>query len=447
MQRRLISASVISVGFFATGQGIRFVGNIVLAKFLSPESFGIVAIVNLLIIGINLFSDIGLRQLGIQHQGDLSRSYLNTLWTMQLIRGVVIWLLTIIIGLALLYAQAANLLEDASSYADPLLPFLIAGAGSSAIFQGLESTKVITERRALALARLSAIGLLSQIASMIIMISLAYFSPSAWALVCGGIAAAIVNSSLTHLSLPGEPDRLHFDPRIASQLLRSGKWIFLSSAVTFLGGSADILILGGLVDSRELGNYVIAFQLVNVLQVLVGTLSANVVFPALSAHRREGLVSLKAGYRRIQLWSDFLVLTASGVLLTASQSIISLLFDTRYELAGVLLGYLAIGGIGLRFFVVEQLMNAEANFRTSTIIAIFRLSVLAGGTYFGFRIGGIQGAALGASMSAFTGWPIGIYYRQKTVGTFWLGEAAAVAFLGIGMSIGAAFSYAMQDWK
>ena len=447
MRRKLLGASAILMAAFIASQLLRFAGNVVLAKLLSPSAFGIVAVVNLLILALNLLSDVGLRLIVIQHQGPLTREFANTVWGLQIGRGVLIWAVSLLSAFGLRVMQTYGLIDAGKAYADPLLPYLIAGAATAALLQGVESTKSLTERRALSLVRVTVIQLVSQVSAMLLMIAVAWVDPSPWALVIGGVAAALVQTALSHLWLPGENNRFQFDTAIARGVLKAGSWVFVSSMVSFLGGNADILMLGGLTDPASLGNYVVAFQLVNVVQLLVSTMSSNIIFPALSEARRDAPDAVGRRYLRLQVASDAMVVTAASAFAVAGNAIVRLLFDQRYALAGQIFSCLAIGVLGMRYYVVEQLMNADGNFKMTTLLSIARLVALVVFAYVGFQIGGLIGAAAGVGVSTFVAWPVNIWYRHKTIGSDWRAELPVIPFLAVGAGIGWLLSTVIHQYK
>ena len=132
MRRNLFNASAILMAAFVVSQVLRFAGNIVLAKLLSPSAFGVVAVVNLLILALNLLSDVGLRLIVIQRKGVITKEFINTIWVLQIARGGLIWVLSLVIALGLRLLQLNNFIDATSAYADPTLPFLIVGAASAA---------------------------------------------------------------------------------------------------------------------------------------------------------------------------------------------------------------------------------------------------------------------------------------------------------------------------
>ena len=92
---RAIRGSAITVIGYGASQIIRLGTNIVLAALLFPEAFGIMALVWVFQQGLAMFSDIGIGT-GIIYSkhGDDPR-YLNTAWTTQVVRGVVLTLIAV----------------------------------------------------------------------------------------------------------------------------------------------------------------------------------------------------------------------------------------------------------------------------------------------------------------------------------------------------------------
>ena len=65
------------------GQLLRFIGNLVLARLLTPDAFGLMAVVSTLMLGLNLLSDIGTGPTIIQSPRGAERVFLDTAWTMR----------------------------------------------------------------------------------------------------------------------------------------------------------------------------------------------------------------------------------------------------------------------------------------------------------------------------------------------------------------------------
>jgi O-antigen/teichoic acid export membrane protein len=439
----VLKAGAISVGALLIGQLLRFLGNILLAGYLAPSAFGMVGIVNMILLGINLFSDIGLRQLVIQYKETPTREFLNTVWVVQIARGIFILGIAFIGAILIAGLQHYDVVQN-NVYANPLVPALFAVAALTALINGFESTKVLTARRDLEIGRVTAFVLLAQICSVLVMVAIAKSSASPWALIAGAISSSSVQVVLSHFALSGEKNALQLDKSLAGSLIKKGQWILLASPLTFLSGNAEVFILGGLVDASLLGNYMIAFLLANVVHQVAATLSLSVFFPALSRAERDGPVNLTLAYTRYQLVADALIVTAGGFLMSAGPSVVSVLFDDRYSTAGTLLSALAIGLVGVRYNVIEQLMNAQGNFKFGAMLSALRLTFVVIGTAGGFYLAGLRGAAVCAGLSWFAGWPVLLWYRAQSMRFPWRYECGAVFFLSTGWALGELFAQLVE---
>src|SRR5271165_4905015 len=94
--RTLVNGAVWTVGAYGLGSAFRLVSNIILARLLAPELFGLMLIVNTLATGISLFTDIGIFQNIIYSKDGDDPRYYNTAWSLQIIRGVVLFLVFLI---------------------------------------------------------------------------------------------------------------------------------------------------------------------------------------------------------------------------------------------------------------------------------------------------------------------------------------------------------------
>ena len=103
------------------------------------------------------------------------------------------------------------------------------------------------------MGRLTVIDLCSQAAGLLIMVAWALASRSIWALVIGGLVNNLVRLALGHYLLPGRTNRLHWHPPSVATLLGFGRWIFLSTLLTFAAMQSDRLIFGKLTTMSMLG--------------------------------------------------------------------------------------------------------------------------------------------------------------------------------------------------
>ena len=93
LRQRVIVGSAWTLASFGLAQVLRFGSNIALARLLSPEIFGLMALVNLFLRGTQMLSDVGIGPSVTQSPRGESPAFLATAWTIQVTRGVLLALM------------------------------------------------------------------------------------------------------------------------------------------------------------------------------------------------------------------------------------------------------------------------------------------------------------------------------------------------------------------
>lgn len=317
---------------YGLGQILRFGSNLILTRLLIPDLFGLMALVNLIIMGLALFSDLGIGTSIVRSKHYNDPDFLNTGWTMQVIRGFGIWVIAAVIAHPL-----------AEFYNTPQLAWLTPLIAVNAIINGFVSPGLYISYRNLAVKKVMVMELGSQLLCLSIMITWAYLYPSIYALVAGTLISALVHTAWTHYIVPEHRCRFRWNEAAVHELVSFGKWIFVSTALTFLAGQADRMILGKIFSLETLGVYTIAFTLADLPRQLVSVLSGKIIYPTLvrmsEAPRPE--------FRQKILHNRFkvLLLMASGlsILTCIGDQLILFLYDQRYAQAAWMLPLLALG--------------------------------------------------------------------------------------------------------
>jgi O-antigen/teichoic acid export membrane protein len=413
LKRRVFEAGAWSAGGYALAQVLRFGTNLLMTRLLTPDLFGLMAIAQIVLTGLTMLSDLGIRQSIVRSNRGNDPAFVNTAWVMQNIRGVVLCVVALSIGLLLALAQHAGWTPKDSVYSDGRLPYVIAALSSVALVGGLTSTKIFEESRNLTIYRVTRIELVSQIAGLSFMLAWVTFDRSIWALVGGGICSAVVRMVLSHVWLHGTNNRWQWDNAAFRELTSFGKWILGASVLGFLASNTDRLLLGGLVDPTLLGMYVIAFLIFSVVEQVLAKLMVDVTFPALSEVARAKPHDLKVNYYRFHAVIGAFAYLSAGILMISGDALISLIYDARYHQAGWMLQILAIAlitvplGVAARFFVIVGM--PERLFQIGAV----RLVTLIIATLGGFHFFGMTGAVVGIALSFFAPAPVTIFYQIK----------------------------------
>lgn len=418
LKHRLVRAASWSLLGFGLSQVIRLGSNLLLTRLLAPDLFGVMAIGYMVMVGVGMFSDIGLGPSIVRSsRGDEPR-FLNVSWVVQILRGSIITVFGLCVALALhLAADASTPGSAVSVYGDPRLPGVVAGLSLLGFIAGLESTKVWLERRRMALKRLTQIELASGIVTTAVTLLWAYWSRSIWAFVFGGLIGSVVRTALTHWALPGPANRIEWESKAFDEIFAFGKWAFVSSLLTFLISSGDRILLGGVLDPKTMGFYAIAFLIINSLQTAVGKIEAYAVLPALAEVVRERPAELKRTIYRVRFPVDVVCLLSSGALFMLGDLVVKVLYDSRYAPAGWMMSILALTLVTTRLDMFDQCVlslgrpKLLSGLNTVRLVTIYSLIPLGYGLY------GVEGVIWAVACSSFVN-AIAVLYLQSRLGLF-----------------------------
>jgi O-antigen/teichoic acid export membrane protein len=316
------------------GQLLRLINNLVLWRLLAPDVFGLMALVMACIGGLVMFSDVGIGPSIVQSDHGDDPKYLNTAWTIQVGREFVICLIASLMAWPL-----------SSFYGEPLLAKLLPAVAIGSLFSGFNSTRLFTAARTISLGRLTVIDLLVQIVGLSVMIVGAWLYHSIWAIVAGMTVSNIIRLILSHTILPGIRNRFHWDADCARSMLKFGRWIFLSTALTFFVMQADRLVFGKIIPLALLGVYSIATTWASVSEALASRVFRGVLFPVLSRLNDEQR-ELSSSFLRIRKPWLLMCGCVAACLVAGGPTLIRLLYDSKADDAGWIIQTLA-GGIWL----------------------------------------------------------------------------------------------------
>jgi O-antigen/teichoic acid export membrane protein len=316
---------------YGTVQLLRLVNNVILARLLAPSILGLMAVVNAIRTGVELLSDVGIMQNIISSPRGEDPLFYNTAWTLQALRGLV--LAAISIALAVPIARFFDY---------PQLAVILPVASLFFIFTGFDSTARPLVQKQLQVARLAIFDVAIGVISLVAHVSIALIMPNVWALVLGSVITGAATLVGSFLFIPGLRHRLIVDPECARQLLRFGRWVFLSSIVYFFAMNFDRLYFAKQITLAQLGVYGIARSLADMVMLFVQRASSFVLYPSVAA---AGLAPVELRQRLLRGRRTLLLGAALGMgaFLALSGIIVGHLYDARYIEAGWILPVLCVG--------------------------------------------------------------------------------------------------------
>ncbi len=336
MTGNLKKRAFINAGYVIAGQGgsqlLRLAGNLILTRLLAPELFGLVAITNVVMAALVLFSDIGSGPSIIRSSRGLEPNFLNTAWTLQALRGGALW------GLTILAAYPV-----AQLYGHPVLAQIIPVAGIGLLISGFNSMALAKMSKNMQMGKVIIMNISTFICGLLCMVVLAFFYRNIWALVIGGLVPPLLQLGWSYTLDRSIRHRFMLDKSVCVEMFHFGKWIFLSTATMFLAAQADRIMLGKLFPIALFGIYNIAVTLAEVPKTVVNTISNSVIFPLIAM--KQSLPRKELRYKILQKrkWLLASLVTLVALFCGFGDILITLLYDARYQEAGWILPILALG--------------------------------------------------------------------------------------------------------
>lgn len=396
---------------------LRLVSNLVLTRLLFPEAFGLMALAQVILTGLALFSDTGIRASIIQNPRGDDPAFLDTAWTIQILRGVLLWL-----------TACALALPAAWFYEEPLLASILPVMGVTLLITGFNPTRLYTASRDLRIGRQTRIAGISQLITILLMIALAWAMESVWALVIGTVLGALLKQSLLAWRLPGHRNSLRLERAAAGELFHFGKWIFVSTAFGFLVNHADRLILGKFISLEMLGIYTIAFFMGSIPLLLGRPLAGKIIFPLYKQRPPWESVENQQKMFRLRRLLTAGMLALSAVMAMGGDLLIRGLYDPRYDLAGPMLVLLVVAQLPMVIPIAyAHLLLAAGDSKRFTLYLGAMAIVQTAALLWGVTQFGIIGAILAPGIAAVLVYPMLVSAIRRYQGWDPLHDAVAAA--------------------
>ncbi len=276
--------TVISSGVTACSELIR---NIVLARFLFPVDFGLMAMVTVVMGLAQMYCDMGMSA-AIIHRQDATKDQLSSLYWLNIFSGWTVFALTLLCTpIIVKFYGEPRLTPLLKAVA---LVFLIIPISSQ--FENLLQKELLFDM----LAKRDVITSLVQTAVSVILAILGF---GVWSLVYGFIANAILRSLLLMpVGFARFRPSFHFRRADLKGYVGFGLFQLGERTAYYVGQRSDLLLIGSLLGAKALGYYSFAFYLAAQPLSRINPILTKVAFPAFS-QVQDDPVRLKRGYMKL----------------------------------------------------------------------------------------------------------------------------------------------------
>lgn len=403
LRQRVLKSGSWTLAGYGVNQALRLGGNLILTRLLFPEAFGMMAIIQAVMYGVHMLTDVGIGPSIVQKYRGNDPAFLNTAWTVQIVRGFLAW-----VGLC------ALALPMAKFYGEPLLAGLLPVVGLGAIISGFNSTKLHTAQRNLEAARVTQIEVGTYALGLLCTVYLAWLMQSVWALVWGGVIAACLKMIASHVALHGIKNQFAWDRDALGHLRGFGRWILLSSALTFLSVEGARLLIGAMLDMRQLALFTLASTMSLMFWQAMQQVAVRVFFPAYSEVHRSNPKNLITILYKVRLT---LILPSWGLavlFIFFGSHLMETLYDERYHGSGVMLEQLAAGTlVACVWGSYSGVLLAMGKVAAMTLLMAIQIACQFGAIYIGYHYWGGTGIVMGVAAANWIMYPVNAFVMYR----------------------------------
>lgn len=394
-RRSAIGGIVLMSGEFAAAL-VRVAGLAVLSRLLSPEDFGLIAMVTAFTVLAENFKDLGLSDATVQAP-TINRAQVSNLFWINLL---------ICVGIAGALSALSPLV--AWFYGEARLVSVTIAIATTFVFSGLVIQHQALLRRHMRFGQLALIQFASILLSQVAAVIAAASGAGYWALVVREVGRAIVVFVGTWVAVRWIPAHPRRDSGHRS-LLRFGRDVTGFNIVTFLARNVDKMILGRLHGARVVGLYVNAYKTFAMSVSQIQYPINSVALSALSELQNDS-EAFSSYFAKMMQVLTFLTMPIVVVVAVFADYVISLLLGDQWIAAVPVLIALSAGSL------VEPIGQAvgpalvavgrtKEYFFLGVLSSIALVAALAIGS-----IWGAVGAGVGRSVGIMIGTIVGLTY-------------------------------------
>lgn len=297
---------------------IVFFANILLARILAPQIFGIYAIVSFVVQFFSTFGDIGLGAALIQKKGELSKEELSTTFWFQ---QILVW---IVAGLTIAAAPfALKIYPDLP----PAGVWLIRAMAFAFLFTSLKTVPAILLERNLNFNRIAWVDIAESLVFQAATISFALAGFEVWSFVIAAIIRGIFGAVFIYALSAWRPT-LDFNFKSVKALVKFGLPYQGSSVMSFLKDAVAPLFIGAYAGAAAVG-YVNWARTFAFAPLMLTESFGRVAFPAFSRIQHDKALLKKVVERSIRCIT-LVMFPLTVILLTLGTEITRVIFTEKW---------------------------------------------------------------------------------------------------------------------
>ena len=320
--------------------------NMILARVLVPEDFGILASINMIISFVDLFTDAGFAKYLIQCDFDSDDERYN-------FANVAFWTNFAISSFMCLFICTFRE-RAAIMVGNPGYGTVIAVASFQLLITSFSSIQTALYRRDFDFKTLFITRVTMALVPLIVTVPLAVVTRSYWSLVIGSVSSAFLNALILTIKSRWKP-RFYYSFNQLKKMLSFSVWSLVEAVAYWLTTWADIFIIGAMFSAYYLGIYKNSLNMVNSIMALVKASIIPVLFSSL-ARLKHNKVEFESVYYSIQRLTSCLLIPMGIGLFIFRDLATAILFGNQWGEAANIVGAWSLASM---IFIIFTSFNGE----------------------------------------------------------------------------------------
>jgi PST family polysaccharide transporter len=312
-------AAIISIGAIST---------VILARLLTPDDYGVIAMISALTSFAGLFRDFGLSSATIQRHTLTPAQQSNLFWV------------NVALGLLLTCAVASSSPLVSAFYGQPELVWPTASLAAIFFINSLAAQSAALLARDMRFGTQALAAVCGALTTLATAVGFAIYDFHYWALVLGQLSGAAVSSCLLFFLSPFRPTLPRRHTGLTDMFLFGGQ-ITTFNFVNYFQRNLDNILIGRYYGATPLGLYSRAYTLLLFPITNLRTPITSVAFPALSRLQHQPLL-YRAYYLRVTSLLAFISMPLISYLFVAATPLIQLTLGPQWLGVAPIFSYLAI---------------------------------------------------------------------------------------------------------
>jgi len=383
--------------------GIRVIGIfnlVILARLLTPQELGVVALASLIIGLIRQFYQIGIPMLLIRKQ-QIDRAHCDTAWSLKLCMGGV---------MAVVMMASAPLM--ANFFGEPRMVNVTYVLALAFFITSGVNVGMVLARRELDFAKDFRFNVYVRFITFVVTIGLALWLRNVWAVVYGTLCGAVFE---VLLSFGMHKYRPRFDLSRHKEYVRFGLSIVPLNIGQYLVQKTDAWVVAGIAPTEKFAAYNMGSELsVTFTQEIVGTVGRG-LYPNFT-RLVDRPAELSAAFSNVLCSVCLLVLPLGVGLALVSKDAVAVLLGSQWSAVIPLLPWLSVywAIAAIIALMTGQILIAIGRERLSAAMTWVRLAIMAPIAILAGQLGGVEGVAQGILLSAVISFPIAVGVLVRT---------------------------------